>query len=180
MPSPLPFSPLSRERLNLVYPFQAMGSRPAPLESGRAESPPSVDFDPDVPGQETLGACVLKLTHEAFENILPLGIENPTYCSLDNTRGVLSSAGMTFLLEQGLKDEVSSVVLEAFVILVNPFTLADSKVAVPPTTSSAAATNWFCADEGNGPQRKPWIGTSRKNVPLGKPLTSDSRGRAGG
>ena len=63
--------------MNLVHPFQAMGSRPAALESGRVESPPSVDFDPVVPSQKTVGAYLLKLTHEAFERIIPLGLENP-------------------------------------------------------------------------------------------------------
>ena len=38
-----------------------------------------------------------------------VGLENTTYCFLDITR-VLSSAGMTFLLEQSLKGEVGSTV----------------------------------------------------------------------
>ena len=35
--------------------FLARGSRPNVLESVRVESPPSFDFDPDMPSQETVG-----------------------------------------------------------------------------------------------------------------------------
>ena len=63
---------------------------------------PAVDLYPEVPSQETVGACLLELTHEAFESV-------PTNCFLDSTR-VLSSASMTFLLEQSL--EVGSTVPE--------------------------------------------------------------------
>ena len=66
---------------------------------------------PDVTSQETVGACSLKLTHEAFESITPHGLVSPTYCFRDNTR-ILSSAGMTFLLEQSLENEVGSMLLE--------------------------------------------------------------------
>ena len=62
------------------------------------ESPPSVDFDPDIPSQETVGACLLVLTHEPLENIIPVDLETPTYCSLDDMC-VLNSAGMIFRLD---------------------------------------------------------------------------------
>ena len=50
MPSSLPVS------------FRSRGSRFAVLEYERVESPPSVDFDPDTPSQEIVGACLLELT----------------------------------------------------------------------------------------------------------------------
>ena len=92
-PSPLSFS------------FRAKGSRTVVLESVRVESPPSVDFDPDMPSQETVGACLLVLTRN------PVDLETPTYCPLDDTR-VFNSAGMTFLLEQGLEIEICFETLE--------------------------------------------------------------------
>ena len=61
--------------------------------------------------QETVVVCLLELTHEAFESITLLGLVSPTYCFRDNTR-TLSSAAMTFLLEQSLVNEVGSMVLE--------------------------------------------------------------------
>ena len=47
----------------------------------------SIDFDPDLPSQETVGACLLELTHGIL---------------LDDTC-VLNSAGMIFRLQQFLK-----------------------------------------------------------------------------
>ena len=55
MPSSLPFSSQSR------------GSRLAVLDCGRVESQPSVDFDPDLPGQETVGACLLDNTRNPLQ-----------------------------------------------------------------------------------------------------------------
>ena len=55
IPSSLPFSSQSRR------------SRLAVLEFGRVESPPSVDFDPDVPCQETEGACLLNNTRNPLQ-----------------------------------------------------------------------------------------------------------------
>ena len=52
-----------------------------------------------------------QICHEALESIIPVDIETPIYCSLDETR-VFSSASMTFLLEQGLEIEVGSVTPE--------------------------------------------------------------------
>ena len=62
IPSPLSFS------------CRARGSRPVVLES-----PPSVDFDPDMPSQETVGACLLVLTHDTLESIIPVDLETPTF-----------------------------------------------------------------------------------------------------
>ena len=64
-----------------------------------------------MPSQETADACLLGLTQEALENIIPVDIETPIYCSLDETR-VFSSVSMTFLLEQGLEIELGSVTPE--------------------------------------------------------------------
>ena len=63
---------------------QSMGSRLAVLEYGRVESPPSVNFDPDIPSQETADACLWELTH---------GILLEDTC-------VLNSTGMIFRLEE--------------------------------------------------------------------------------
>ena len=72
MPSSLPFS------------FKSMGLFLTVLEHGRVESPPSVNFDPDIPSQETLGACLWEMTH---------GILLDDAC-------VLNSVGMIFRLEE--------------------------------------------------------------------------------
>ena len=51
--------------------------------------------------QETVGACLLELTQEAFESVTP----------------ILSSTGMILWLEQSLESEVGTVVLEEVLLL---------------------------------------------------------------
>ena len=78
--------------------MRGVPSAPDPTGSSLFEVLLAVDLDPEVPGLETVGACLPELTHETFESIAPLGLENPT-CGFLDSRRVLSSAGMTFLLE---------------------------------------------------------------------------------
>ena len=109
----------SRECGYPLRPIEAAGIFALPVEvpppgASLFEVPLAVDLDPDVTRQETGGACLLELTHEAFESIIPLGLESPIFCFHDKTR-ILTSAGMILVLEQSPESEVGTVVLEEVV-----------------------------------------------------------------
>ena len=81
--------------------FRARRLRFAVQESVRIESPPSDFLDPDMTSQETADAWI----------VIPVDIETPIYCSLDDSR-VFSSVGMTFMVKQGLAIELVFVTVD--------------------------------------------------------------------